>query len=58
MYRSKAGTQFQNKVIKTMLADKPLVKNLSNPGYVEIILDGHKTLDERFAEIDEKHFQE
>ena len=54
MYRSKAGTKSLNKVIKAMLADTPLVKNLSNPEYVKIILNGHNTLEERFAEIDEK----
>jgi hypothetical protein len=37
-----------------MLADTPLVKNLSNPEYVKVILNGHNTLEERFAEIDEK----
>ena len=37
-----------------MLADTPLVKNLSNPEYVKIIIDGHDTLEGRFAEIDEK----
>jgi phosphopantetheine adenylyltransferase len=54
MYRSKAGTQSLNKVIKAMLADTPLVKNLSNPQYVKVILNGHNTLEDRFAEIDEK----
>ncbi len=54
MYRSKSGTKSLNKVIKAMLADTPLVKNLSNPEYVKIILNGHNTLEERFAEIDEK----
>lgn len=54
MYRSKAGTQSLNKVIKAMLTDTPLVKNLLNPEYVKIILNGHNTLEDRFAEIDEK----
>jgi hypothetical protein len=54
MYRSKAGTKSLNKVIRSMLADTPLVKNLSNPEYVKIILNGQDTLEERFAEIDEK----
>ena len=54
MYRSKAGTQSLNKVRKAMLADTPLVKNLSNPEYLKVILNGHDTLEERFAEIDEK----
>ena len=54
MYRSKSGTQSLNKVIKAMLADTPLVKNLSNPQYLKIILNGHNSLEDRFAEIDEK----
>jgi len=54
MYRSKSGTQSLNKVIKAMLADTPLVKNLSNRQYLKIILNGHDTLEERFAEINEK----
>jgi len=54
MYRSKAGTKPLNKVIKAMLADTPLVKNLSNRQYLKIILNGHNTLENRFAEIDEK----
>lgn len=54
MYRSKSGIKSLNKVIKAMLADTPLVKNLSNPEYVRIILNGHNTLEDRFAEIDEK----
>jgi len=58
MYRSKSGTQSLNKVIKAMLADTPLVKNLSKPEYVEIILNGHDTLEDRFAEIDEKLVRE
>jgi hypothetical protein len=37
-----------------MLADTPLVKNLSNPEYVKIILNGHNALEGRFTEIDEK----
>ncbi len=54
MYRSKSGTQSLNKVIKAMLSDTPLVKNLLNPEYVKIILNGHNSLENRFAEIDEK----
>ena len=58
MYRSKSGTQSLNRVIKAMLADTPLVKNLSNPEYLEIILNGYDTLEERFAEIDQKLVRE
>jgi hypothetical protein len=34
-----------------MLADTPLVKNLDNPEYVEILLDGKENLVELFAEL-------
>lgn len=35
-----------------MVADRPLVKNLDNSDYMQIILDGNKTLAERFEKID------
>lgn len=37
-----------------MFADTPLVKNLDNPDYMRIILNGEKSLKEKFAEIDHK----
>ena len=37
-----------------MLADTPIVKNLNNPQYLEIILDGCRTLEERFERIDSR----
>jgi hypothetical protein len=39
-------------VLKTTLADTPLVQNLKNDEYVEIILNGCPTLAERFSQID------
>ena len=35
-----------------MPANTPLVKNLNNPQYMRILLDGKQSLEERFAEID------
>jgi len=35
-----------------MLADTPLVKNLDNPDYMEILLDGKSGLEELFAGIE------
>ena len=35
-----------------MLTDTPLVKNLDNLQYLEIILDGCRSLEERFERID------
>lgn len=37
-----------------MLSDTPLVKNLDNKDYMDILLDGKDSLEERFAEIDTK----
>ena len=50
--RKRSGTISLNKTLKFMLADTPLVKNLDNPDYVAIILDGCSSLEERFAKID------
>ena len=35
-----------------MFADTPLVQNLTNPHYIEILLDGKANLEERFAKIE------
>jgi hypothetical protein len=41
-----------SKALRFILADTALVKNLDNPEYVQILLDGCDTLEERFAKID------
>ena len=51
-FRRKTGNSSLGKTIKAMIADTPLVKNLENRQYVDILLDGKATLEERFAEID------
>ena len=50
--RKRSGNHALTKILTTMLAQTPLVKNLDNPQYMEIILNGKATLAERFAEID------
>jgi len=50
--RKRTGTGSLSRMLRTMLADTPLVKNLQNPDYMRIILNGKSTLAERFAEID------
>ena len=40
------------RALNSMLADTPLVKNLDNPEYMEILLDGKANLEELFSEID------
>ena len=50
--RKKSGTSSLNKMMKAILAETPLVKNLENEEYMAIILDGRATLAERFSQID------
>ena len=50
--RKKTGMGSLNKMLKAILADTPLVQNLKNDKYMEIILDGCSSLAERFSQID------
>jgi hypothetical protein len=50
--RKKTGVASLNKVLKTALADTPLVRNLKNDEYMKIILNGCSSLAERFSQID------
>ncbi|MFZ4441616.1 MAG: transposase, partial [Syntrophales bacterium] len=49
--RRKTGNDSLCRTLQTMLADMPLVKNLDNPQYREILLNGKADLEELFAEI-------
>jgi ribosomal protein L17 len=51
-YRKKNGMLYRSKTLTGMVADTPLIKNLENPKYLEIILNGKKSLAERFTDID------
>ena len=55
--RKKSGTASLSKALKATLAETPLVKNLKNSDYVEIILNGSVNLAERFAKIDARMVQ-
>ena len=50
--RKKSGTNSLTRTLQTMIADTPLIKNLRNPDYTRIILNGNRDLAERFAEVD------
>jgi len=50
-HRRKTDNNSMHRVLQTMLADTPLVKNLDNPEYMEILLDGKENLVELFAEL-------
>jgi hypothetical protein len=50
--RKKSGTSNLSRSFKAMIADTPLVRNLENPQYMEILLKGSQSLEQRFAQID------
>ena len=52
LHRRRSGDHALTKTLTTMLAQTPLVKNLENPQYMEIILNGKASLAERFSDID------
>ena len=51
-HRRKSGNNSMRKTLQAMLAETPLVKNLDNPDYMRILLDGRKTLEELFSDLD------
>ena len=56
--RRKTGNSVLGRVLKAILADTPLVRNLENEEYRKIILKGCSSLAERFAQIDAKLVQQ
>ncbi len=51
-HRRTTGNNSMCKKLQSMFADTLLVKNLNNPDYMKVILDGNMSLEEKFAEID------
>ncbi len=50
-HRRKTGENSMCRSLQAMLADTPLVKNLDNPSYMKILLNGKSSIEELFAEI-------
>jgi len=50
--RRRSGHNSISRLLQSMIADTPLVRNLENPRYLKILLSGQATLEERFAQID------
>lgn len=50
--RRKTGNNSSSIAMRNMLPETPLIKNLQNPEYMRILLDGKTTIEELFAEID------
>ena len=51
-YRKKNGFQAMERALKAMLKDTPLVMNLRNEDFMDILLSGKKDLAHRFADVD------
>ncbi|MBT6338598.1 MAG: transposase [Desulfobacula sp.] len=56
--RKKNGNASMSKLLKTLLAETPLVQNLKNAEYMKIILDGCSSLAERFSQIGSDQVQQ
>ena len=56
--RRRSGHNSISRLLQSMIADTPLVRNLENPRYLKILLNGHATLEERFAQIDAQTVRE
>ena len=50
--RRRTGHNSIGRLLQGMIADTPLVRNLENPHYLKVLLNGQATLEERFAQID------
>ena len=57
-HRRKTGNRAMNRTMRTMLADTPLIKNLENPDYMQILLDGKESLEALFAQTDAAQLRE
>ncbi len=50
--RRKTGNNSMQRMLKNMLVDTPLVKNLDNPDYMAVLLNGKADIEELFANMD------
>lgn len=51
-YRKKNGFQAMERALKAMLKDTPLIMNLRNKDFMDILLSGKRDLAQRFADVD------
>ena len=56
--RRRSGHNSISRLLQSMIADTPLVRNLENPGCLKTLLNGQATLEERFAQIDAETVRE
>ena len=56
--RRRTGNASSSRMLRTILAETPLVRNLENPSYMRILLRGKASLEEVFAEVDIDNFRD
>jgi hypothetical protein len=56
-HRRRTGNASSGRMLRTILADTPLVRNLQNPHYLTILLNGKSSLEEAFADIEINTFR-
>jgi len=56
-HRRRTGNASSRRMLRTILAETPLVKNLENPAYMKILLNGKASLEAVFTEIDINTFR-
>ncbi|MCP4373854.1 MAG: transposase [Deltaproteobacteria bacterium] len=56
LLRKKSGNISVKRSLTAMLPGTVLIKNLNNEEYLELLLDGNSSLEERFAQVDSRLF--
>ena len=56
--RRRTGNASTGPALRTMLAETPLIRNLENPAYMKILLNGKEHIEEIFAQIDIQSLRE
>lgn len=56
--RRRTGNASSRRMLQTILAETPLVRNLENQAYMKILLNGRATLEEVFSDIDIESFRQ
>jgi hypothetical protein len=57
-HRRKTGNRAMSRAMRTMLADTLLIKNIENPEYMHMLLDGKENLEGLFAQTDAAQLRE
>jgi hypothetical protein len=56
--RRRTGNASSRRMLQTILAETPLVRNLENPAYMKILLNGEPSLESVFSNIDIESFRD